>query len=145
MLTDKELGVLKHLRENSRATVTEIGRKVNLPRSTVYDKIRKLRESGVIKKYSCLVNFEQLGLPIAVKVLFRVDGKDRARFGEMLTNCPNSNDVVKLGNDFDYLVSFAFSSMNELHEFLDGLSKCCNTNYSIMYVSKELKKEGFLV
>lgn len=144
MLSDKELQVLKHLRENSRATVTEIARRVGLPRSTVYEKIKRLRQEGIINKYSCLVNFNHLGLPINVNVLFKVDGANRAEFGELLASSAHTNNVVKLGNEYDYLASFVFSSMDGLHKFLDEIG----TNYKItdsrvLYIAKELKREGF--
>lgn len=146
MLTEKELLILKQLRENGRCTVTEISRKVNLPRSTVYDKIKKFRREGVISKYSCLINFDQLGLPIQAKILFKANGADKTRLGDALTNSEYANNVVKLGNEFDYLASFAFGSMDDLHQFLDILtSKYQIRDYKILYVAKEMKKEGFFL
>jgi len=145
MLNDKELQILKLLRENARATVTEIAHKTNLPRSTVYEKIKKFRQSGIVSKYSCLISFNQLGLPISVKVLFKVDGTDREKLGNLLADSPHTNNVVKLGNEFDYLSSFMFSSMEDLHKYIDELNgKCKLQDYRILYVAKELKREGFL-
>jgi len=143
MLTEKELIILKHLRENGRYTVTELSRKVGLPRSTVYDKIRKLKREGVVSKFSCLVNFNQLGLPIQAKILFKADS-NKAQLGEVLTNSVHTNNVVKLGNEFDYLASFAFQNMESLHSYLDSLTaKYALKDYQVLYVSKELKREGF--
>lgn len=145
MLNDKELRILKLLRENARATVTEIAHKTELPRSTVYEKIKKFRQTGIINKYSCLVNFNQIGLPISVKVLFKADSMDREKLGKLLMESPHTNNVLKLGNDFDYLSSFMFSSMDELHKYLDFLGENCKLQDSrVLYVAKELKREGFL-
>jgi DNA-binding Lrp family transcriptional regulator len=146
MLTDKEFEILKHLRGNSRTTVTEIGRKVNLPRSTVYDKIKKFKREGIVNKYSCLLNFNQLGLPIQVKVLFKADNTSKIKLGETLINSEHTNNVVKLGNEFDYLASFAFKSMDELHKFLDTLTAEHQIrDYRVLYIANELKREGFLL
>ncbi len=145
MLNDKEIQILKLLRENARATVTEIAHKTELPRSTVYEKIKKFRQSGIISKYSCLINFDRLGLPISVKVLFKANSADREKLGKLLLESPNTNNVLKLGNDFDYLSSFMFGSMDELHKYLDFLGENCRLQDSrILYVAKELKREGFL-
>ena len=146
MLNDKEMQILKLLRENARATVTEIAHKTNLPRSTVYEKIKKFRQTGLINKYSCLVNFGQLGMPICAKILFKADGEDKTKLGEALEKSVNTNNVVKLGNEFDYLASFLFPSMEDLHKYVDELTANYNLrDYRILYVTKELKNEGFLV
>jgi Lrp/AsnC family transcriptional regulator for asnA, asnC and gidA len=145
MLTEKEVLILKLLRENSRTTVTELARKVNLPRSTVYEKIKKFRQEGIVNKYSCLVNFANLGFPIAATVLFKVNS-DKTKFGEDLANSANTNNVVRLGNEYDYLASFIFDSMDNLHKFLENVSENYGIqDYRILYVAKDLKKEGFLL
>jgi len=145
MLSDRELQILGLLRENSRATVTEISRKVCLPRSTVYEKIKKFRRDGIINKYSCLINFNRLGLPICAKILFKVNGDGKTKLADMLANSEHTNNVVKLGNEYDLMASFIFDSMDNLHKFLDKLTADCKIeDYRILYVTKDLKREGFL-
>ncbi len=144
MISEKDLAILNLLRENARATVTEISKKVSLPRSTIYEKIKKLKHSGVIKKYSCLVNFNSLGMPIHVKVLFKVSATNKPAFGGALASAPNINNLIQLGNEYDYLASFIFPSMEYLHNFIDSLVVGYElTNYRILYIANELKREGF--
>jgi len=145
MLTEKELQILKHLRQNSRATVTEIGKKVGLPRSTVYDKIKKFKKQGIVSKYTSLINFHELGHPICTKILFKATDTDRQKLGEALASSSHTNNVVKLGNEYDYLASFVFPSMDNFHSYLDILTtKYSLRDYKIFYIAKELKREGFL-
>ena len=145
MLNDKEMQVLKLLRENARATVTEIAHKANLPRSTVYEKIKKFKQLGIVRKYSCMMNFNQLGFPIRAEVLFK-SSSDKKQLGIALASTPFTNNLVKLGNDYDYLASFAFNSMGDLHKYLDELSTELHLQEcKVLYVAKELKNEGFLL
>ena len=144
MLTEKEQAILQLLCENSRATVTEIARKVNLPRSTVYDKIRRFKTEGIVEKYCCLVNFNSLGLPINTTILFKVADSEKAGFGKELVASRHTNSISRLANDYDYLSSFAFSSMDDLHKFLDNLTARYQLkDYKILYVARELKREGY--
>lgn len=143
MLSEKEQIILKLLRENCRSTITELAKSVTLPRSTTYDKIKKLRSSGIIKRYTCLLNFQQLGKPIHTTVLFKC-ASDKEKFAQELQNSPHTNNVTKLGNEFDFLASFVFQNMDFLHSYLDEISAKYNIeDYRIFYISKELKREGF--
>lgn len=144
MLLDKERRILKYLRENARAKITDLARKVNLPRASTYEHVNNLVASGIIRKYLCLIDFKNLGLPIHVKVLFRVPTANKLAFGKELVASQRTNNVIKLGNEFDYLASFVFQSMEEMHDFLDSLTvKYKLSNYQQLYVAKELKREGF--
>jgi DNA-binding Lrp family transcriptional regulator len=144
MYTQKELTILQLLRKNSRATVTEIARTIGLPRSTVYDKIRKLETEGVITKYCGLVNFERLGLPVSAIIMFK-SADNKAEFGNTLQKSRNVNNIFKLGNEYDYLAHAAFDSMDSMHTFLDELVVRQQVrDYKILYITKELKCEGYL-
>jgi len=142
MLMEKELLILNYLRENARYTITELARKVDLPRSTVNDRIKKFKSSGIVKKYCCLLNFNRLGLPIQVKILFKA-GANKELLEKELIESKHTNNVIKLGNEFDFLASFAFKSMNDLHEFVDKLNtKYEPRDHKIFYIAKDLKREG---
>ena len=53
--------ILVCLSENSRMTASAIGKRVRLSVSSVTERIKKLEESGVIEKYTLLVDSEAIG------------------------------------------------------------------------------------
>ncbi len=116
MLTEQEMKILAYLRANGRHTVTQIGHKLGIPRTSVFDKIKKFRKLGLISKFTCVVNFETIGHAIQANVFFRARG-DRTALGEALAKCSHTNTVVKLGNDYDFFTTFVFPNMNELHDY----------------------------
>jgi len=60
-LDDLDMHILRLLQENAKQTYTEIGSRLNVAHSTVYDRIQKMEEQGVIKKYEALVDLEKIG------------------------------------------------------------------------------------
>lgn len=56
----KDIEIISCLRKNSREKLKKIARTVGLPISTVYDRIRKMEELGVIKSYSCMIDQKRL-------------------------------------------------------------------------------------
>ncbi len=51
-LDSKDLALLKALKQNARASLVALARDIDLSRSATHDRILKLEEAGVIKKYT---------------------------------------------------------------------------------------------
>jgi DNA-binding Lrp family transcriptional regulator len=142
-LSKKELGILVYLRSNARHTVTQIGRKLGIPRTTVFEKIKKFKKLGLVPKFTAIVDFNRLGLSICAYVLFKTTPDQKEAFGEALAKSMHTNNVSKLGNDFDYMASLVFENMNDLHNFLDLLTQKYGIKETkIMYITQDMKREG---
>ena len=66
-----DLKVLMHLRRDARIKLADIARQVDLPITTVHDKVRRL--GSVITKHSTLVDFSFLH-PVRVNAVVRKKG-----------------------------------------------------------------------
>lgn len=144
-LRKKELEILTYLRSNSRHTVTQIGRKLGIPRTTVFEKIKKLKKMEIVPKFTCVVDFPKLGYSIHAFILFKTDPSKKEELGEALATSAHTNNVAKLGNDFDFMAAMIFQNMEDMHTYLDILiQKYQIKETKIMYVTKDLKREGFL-
>ena len=53
--------ILKFLQENGRETASNISKQIHLSVSAVLDRIHKLEEAGVVKKYTVLLDSRKLG------------------------------------------------------------------------------------
>lgn len=56
---DKQLLAL--LKENSRMSFADLGRKIKLSPSSVRERIQKLEDTGVIRKYDVQIDNKKLG------------------------------------------------------------------------------------
>lgn len=144
-LRKKELEILAYLRNFGRHTVTQIGKKLNIPRTTVFDKIKKFKKLGLINRFTAIVDFNQLGQSVCAYIMFKCDSQKKAELADALATSMHTNNVVKLGNDFDFMASMVFAGIEDMHSYLDILAK----NYGIketkiLYVAKDLKREGFM-
>ncbi|APY12039.1 ArsR family transcriptional regulator [Seonamhaeicola sp. S2-3] len=68
--TDKKL--LDILKENSRLSFADLGRKINLSPSSVRERVQKLEEEGVIKKYDIQINNKLIGYDLEAFILLKV-------------------------------------------------------------------------
>jgi DNA-binding Lrp family transcriptional regulator len=84
-LDDLDWEVLELLQENAKQTYTEIGHRLGVAHSTVYDRIKRMEEYGIIKKYGAIIDLEKVGIkPITAIVTVYTDPKESEKIAEKL-------------------------------------------------------------
>lgn len=64
-----DLTILKHLQDDGRLSFRELGRKLDIPHTTVFTRVERLKKKGVIKKFAAILHPHELGGQINVIVL----------------------------------------------------------------------------
>ncbi len=62
--------------ENPKAQATELARKIGVHPNTVFTRVKKLEKSGIIKKYTTIVDFKKMGYGIE-SIIFMVVRKEK--------------------------------------------------------------------
>jgi len=100
-LDDLDWHILRLLQENSKQTYTEIGSKLNVAHSTVYDRIQKMEEQGFIKKYEAVIDYDKMGIQqITALMTITTDPRETeniankmAKFGQALEVSTSISDT----------------------------------------------------
>ncbi|WP_203257151.1 Lrp/AsnC family transcriptional regulator [Hyunsoonleella ulvae] len=72
MVDDTDLKLLSILKENSRLSFADLGRQINLSPSSVRERVQKMEEEGVIKKYSIQIDNKKIGYDLEAFILVKV-------------------------------------------------------------------------
>jgi DNA-binding Lrp family transcriptional regulator len=59
---DREL--LKHLQNDARLSLRELGRMLNVPHTTVFTRVNRLVDRGIIKRFSAILHPHDMGLKL---------------------------------------------------------------------------------
>jgi len=112
--------ILKVLQENARLSYTEIGKRLNVAHSTVYDRLRKLERFGVIKKYTVVVNLEKLGVKnLTALVTVFVNPKEIDRVASKLAELDEVLEVsISLSEELLVITKVVAKDREELHSFI---------------------------
>lgn len=144
MLSQKELLILANLRTNSRESLTRMSRKTSIPVSTIYDKIKKY-ENKLIRKNTCLIDFQQLGFKTRATVMLKVRKQQKDELKQTLMKHKAVNNFYKITNGFDYFVEAIFKDIHDVESFLEGLEEKFDIEEKqIHYIIEDLRKEDFL-
>ena len=61
-----DVKILELLQENSRVSISEISKKVNMSLSAVSERLKKLESTDIIEKYTVILNPQYLGKELSV-------------------------------------------------------------------------------
>ena len=104
-IDDLDLEILNILQEDGKVSNAEIARKVGKAPSAVLERVRKLRKSGIIKGYECIVDHKKLGRGLTAFTSIRVEeGVGATAVGENLARLPEVLEVHYTAGRDSYLV-----------------------------------------
>ncbi len=120
-LNEQELELLRLLQIDSRFDINTLVKRLNMSRTTVYDRIKKLENEGFIKNYVVLVDHEKVGLNFTVIVTVSLISQ-RAEFVEAFSSeISNLEEVVEAyvtGGIFDYVLKVMVKDLNSYNNFI---------------------------
>ncbi|MGI8685905.1 MAG: Lrp/AsnC family transcriptional regulator [Acidimicrobiales bacterium] len=106
------------LRADGRASVSELALQVSVSRATAYQRLARLRESGVIRRFTIDVDPRKLGLPIAALVLVSVVQHSWRAVGESLRRLPGVEWLALSSGSFDYIVLVRAQDIDHLRDVI---------------------------
>ncbi|MBE7055390.1 MAG: Lrp/AsnC family transcriptional regulator [Ruminococcaceae bacterium] len=112
--------ILSCLKENSRENATNIGAKINLSTSAVIERIKKLENSGIIEKYTTIINQSALGRELTAFIYVSLE---HPKYNEEFIRLINENSSVVechyIAGDFDFILKVVTKSGRTLEGVLN--------------------------
>ena len=141
--------ILQAIQQNSKQTYSEVGRQLGVAHSTVYDRIRKMEKSGIIKKWTVDIDLEKVGINhITARMTVYTDPKESERVAKRLSEAKEVLEVsISLSEELLIIVKVVARDQEELHSFIAKkvapLQGVLRIRTSI--VTKRIKEERFLI
>lgn len=119
-LDDLDWAILRILQENAKQSYTEIGRRLNLAHSTIYDRIKKMEEHGVIKKYVVVVDHKKSGVKLLTAIItIFTDPKESEKTAEKLSRHKQVLEVfTSLSEELLIIAKVVAEDQEKLHSFI---------------------------
>ena len=138
-----DLKILRLLKGNSRTTNSEIGKQVSLSLPAVSERIRKLEESDVIRRYTIKLNRERFQLNLLAFIFVTLDQKEKAElFRETVRNCDSILECHHITGEYDYLLKVAVKDTTELESLISALKRSTGVARTNTIVTLSTQKEG---
>ncbi|GAB6101147.1 Lrp/AsnC family transcriptional regulator [Thermococcus atlanticus] len=122
-LDDIDRKILTILQKNSRTPLREISKEVGLAESTVYERIKKLKEHGIIRKFTVILDPDALGFTLLAFILIKSKAGKYSHVASELRKYPQIVEIYETTGDYDMLVKIRTRNSEELNEFLDTIGE----------------------
>lgn len=120
-LSKQELELLRILQKDSRFDINSLIDKLNMSRTSVYDKIKKLENEGYIKEYVAVVDHKKVGLNFSVIVNVSLNSQRIDYVEEFSRQVAALDEVVEAyvtGGIFDYILKVVVKDPDTFNDFI---------------------------
>lgn len=125
-LDKRDIEILKLLQKNCRMTAKEIAKKIGSPITTVYAKIKRMEELGVIKQYKAILDSKKLDKGAAAFILtsfvYRPGGREKPLsqrdVAKQIAAFPEVQEVHIITGGWDILIKVKADHVDTLGNFV---------------------------
>lgn len=120
-LDKKDLQILRTLQSNARLTTKELAAQVNLSTTPVFERMKRLENSGYIKKYIAVLDAEKLNLGFVVFCRVKLSRLNRdiaTEFTRIIREIPEVTECYNISGSYDYLLKIHAPNMKYYQEFI---------------------------
>ena len=140
--------ILGELQRDASQSLDEIARNVGSSKTPVWNRIRKLREAGVIKQQTVLLDAEALGLEACFFVLIRTSEHEadwQKKFLKALNDRPDVMEAHRLAGEIDYILKVRVPNARAYDTFYQALiSEVRIFNVTALLSMEEIKSSTML-
>lgn len=116
-----DIKLLKLLQQDSKQTNKELSLQLNLSVTAVYERIKKLEKSGIIKGYVALIDKDKVNKSLTVfcQIKLMQHAKEFVvKFEKEIVALPEVMECYHVSGEYDYLLKILVKDMAEFREFM---------------------------
>ncbi|KGM48471.1 Lrp/AsnC family transcriptional regulator [Pseudooceanicola atlanticus] len=147
-LDELDRKILLQLQQDTTPSIEEIAKKVGSSKTPVWNRIRKMRDAGIITREVAILDAETLGFEACFFVLIRTSEHDaswQAAFLKALRERPEVQEAHRLAGDIDYILKVRVQNARAYDAFYQALiSEVKVHNVTALLSMEEIKSTNAL-
>ena len=147
-IDDVDRNILSELQRDASQSLEDIAARAGSSKTPVWNRIRKLRDAGVIRQQTVVLDPESLGLEACFFVLIRTSEHEaewQAAFLNALKARPEVQEAHRLAGDIDYILKVRVANARAYDAFYQALiSEVRVHNVTALLSMEEIKSSTAL-
>ncbi|MGF1562640.1 MAG: Lrp/AsnC family transcriptional regulator [Geminicoccaceae bacterium] len=123
-LDEADRAILRLLQRDATLSFERIGKRLDLSKTAVWNRVQRLQRDGLIKRQVALLDADRLGLSETVFVAIRTSQHSPdwlERFMAAIRDMPEIMEAHRLTGDIDYLLKVKAASTRDFDRFYKSL------------------------
>ena len=136
--------ILALLQRNARLSYREIARELRVAVGTVYNRVKRMEEAGVIRGYAPVLDYEKLGFGLTAIIGVKAQGRRIVEIEREIARSDRVMMVYDTTGEYDIFVVAKFRDRGDMNSFvkwvlsLEGVEKT-NTSVAMQVVKEDMR------
>lgn len=118
-MDDVDLAILRSLIKNSRITISQMSKEIDIPDATISNRLKKL-ETDVIKRYTLIPDWQKVGLEITSIIIIQTESERHELVKEELSRLEKVSEVYSVSGEYDILIKVWVKSIEDLNQLINS-------------------------
>lgn len=118
LLDELDFRIISILFEDARKSFREIASQLDVAPGTVYNRINKMSECGIIKGYVPLLDYQKMGYGFSALIFMQIEGEHLVEVEEQLTKLKEVLAVYDITGEFDVVIISRFKNIAYMNSFI---------------------------
>lgn len=143
-MDELDVKILSLLQQNARLSYREIARELKVAVGTVYNRIKKMEEEGVIRGFAPIIDYEKLGFGLTAVIGVKAKGRHILDIEREIAKNDRVMLVYDITGEFDIVLVAKFRDRADMNRFvkwllsLEGVEKT-NTSVAMQVVKEDTR------
>jgi len=115
---EKDQQIIEILSKNARISLRDIKKQVNLSPSSIRNRMERLVDMGVIKRYTVEIDYTKMGLDIQVLVLITTKPGTSKNIHRRLLNYKQVTGIMRTAGPANFILTVRVKDIVELTQFI---------------------------
>ncbi|AIC92957.1 Lrp/AsnC family transcriptional regulator [Shouchella lehensis] len=122
-----DLNILDELKKDSRQSIRELSKKVNLSPPSVSERIKKMEESSIIEGYTLRINEKALGLPVQCLMDITIKNGKYGIFQEKIATYPGISYCYRITGSACFSLKYSTTTLEKIEAFIADFNSVATT------------------
>ncbi|MBI4813628.1 Lrp/AsnC family transcriptional regulator [Methanobacterium sp.] len=109
--------IIRSLVKNSRITLSQMSKEINVPDATISNRLKKLEET-VIKQYTLILDTDATGLKVTAIIIIQTESEKHENVEMELSKLEEVSEVYSVSGEYDILIKVWAHSIEELNKIV---------------------------
>ncbi|MGE7604150.1 Lrp/AsnC family transcriptional regulator [Peribacillus sp. NPDC097675] len=118
-IDDKDRSILAVLTKDSRLSMRELAKKVEMSAPAVTERVRQMESFGIIKGYGTEIDYKKIGFPIECILEATVKNGEYDRFKRFIAGQLNVDFCYRVAGRACFMLKIRCESLQKVEEFIN--------------------------